>query len=105
MYPTLSKITQMVALDKTLAEYVLAIRAQLEAQYETEVNRAQQQEIAHRKEIVRILSTHELNGSKTAEMGSGDADALLRGYKEENERLYAKTKGKKRWKIDFSILD
>ena len=72
----------------------MAIRAQLEAQYESEVNRAQQQEVAHRKEIVRILSTHELNGSKTAEMGSGDADALLRGYKEENERLYAKTKGK-----------
>ena len=77
----------------------MAIRAQLETQYETEITRANQAELNHRKEIVRILSTHETHVNKSRhELGQGDEggnDALLKGYKEENERLYARTKGKK----------
>ena len=46
---------------KNEEKYVCAIRRQLESQYETELNRAQQREVDHRKEIVRILSTHEVS--------------------------------------------
>ena len=73
----------------------MAIREQLETQYETEITRAHQAELNHRKEIVRILSTHKTHVNKP-NLGQGDEggnDALLKGYKEENERLYARTKG------------
>ena len=46
---------------KNKENYICAIRRQLETQYETELNRAQQREVDHRKEIVRILSTHEVS--------------------------------------------
>ena len=76
----------------TLSQYLFAIKSQLEKQYEAEITRHQEKEIEHRKEIVRILSTHE--APKVITAGGPDGDSLLEGYKGENERLYAKAKGK-----------
>ena len=76
----------------TLSQYLFAIKSQLEKQYEAEITRHQEKEIEHRKEIVRILSTHE--APKVIKAGGPDGDSLLEGYKGENERLYAKAKGK-----------
>ena len=76
----------------TVSEYLFAIKSQLEKQYEAEITRHQEKEIEHRKEIVRILSTHEAPKIITA--GGPEGDSLLEGYKGENERLYAKAKGK-----------
>ena len=75
----------------TLGQYLFAIKSQLEKQYEAEITRHQEKEIEHRKEIVRILSTHE--APKVVTAGGADGDSLLEGYKGENERLYAKAKG------------
>ena len=76
----------------TVSQYLFAIKSQLEKQYEAEITRHQEKEIEHRKEIVRILSTHE--APKVITAGGPDGDSLLEGYKGENERLYAKAKGK-----------
>jgi len=75
---------------KTEIDHERSIRLQLEKQYEAEITRHQEKEIEHRKEIVRILSTHE--APKVVTAGGPDGDSLLEGYKGENERLYAKAK-------------
>ena len=75
----------------TLSQYNFIIRAQLEKQYQTELTQNREKELEHRKEILRILSTHQIPQQST--ISENHQNVLIQGYKDENERLYSRTKG------------
>ena len=79
----------------TIKLYVSRIRRKLEEDHLREISKHRNEEVEHRQEIIRILSSQNIT-QPIGHVGDGDTSenlALISGYQQENERLYQKTKG------------